>query len=478
MRVGQPQARGKQSKDLASEPIVWHVSTDMPISARAFVRSQLLFFALGLLALTAIVSVAIWLGARSEQIATEILQARDLKTASVELSALVQRAESSQRGFLYTENEVYLAPYDLSKASALQGIEELTPRLATYPDLLPIAERLEGVLKDKFLEMDQTIELTRSRNTSDALDLVLTNRGKALMDEANIYTSGLSLAADNRLANLVAEQTENTLLQRLVSIIGAFVAIGAAAGALVTILRYSGELAQARQSLTSANAQLESKVASRTADLARRTEEMRAAKDRAELLVDEVNHRVANSLAMVSSLVGLQANGSKHAATKAALAETQSRIQAIALVHQRLYSSGEVQDVALDEYLRSVLDQFQSTMGDGRIALRYELEPISLRTDTSINLGVIATEWVMNAAKYAYPDQSGEVRVTLRLLQQGEVLLSVEDDGVGRGKTPVQGTGLGSRIVKAMAASMRGQVEYADRAPGFSARLAFPLAAA
>jgi two-component sensor histidine kinase/CHASE3 domain sensor protein len=450
----------------------------MPISARAFVRSQLLFFALGLLALTAIVSVAIWLGARSEQIATEILQARDLKTASVELSALVQRAESSQRGFLYTENEVYLAPYDLSKASALQGIEELTPRLATYPDLLPIAERLEGVLKDKFLEMDQTIELTRSRNTSDALDLVLTNRGKALMDEANIYTSGLSLAADNRLANLVAEQTENTLLQRLVSIIGAFVAIGAAAAALVTILRYSGELAQARQSLTSANAQLESKVASRTADLARRTEEMRAAKDRAELLVDEVNHRVANSLAMVSSLVGLQANGSKHAATKAALAETQSRIQAIALVHQRLYSSGEIQDVALDEYLRSVLDQFQSTMGDGRIALRYELEPISLRTDTSINLGVIATEWVMNAAKYAYPDQSGEVRVTLRLLQQGEVLLSVEDDGVGRGKTPVQGTGLGSRIVKAMAASMRGQVEYADRAPGFSARLAFPLAAA
>jgi two-component sensor histidine kinase/CHASE3 domain sensor protein len=450
----------------------------MPISARAFIRSQLLFFAVGLLALTAIVSVAIWLGARSEQIATEILQARDLKTASVELSALVQRAESSQRGFLYTENEVYLAPYDLSKASALQGIEELTPRLATYPDLLPIAERLEGVLKDKFLEMDQTIELTRSRNTSDALDLVLTNRGKALMDEANIYTSGLSLAADNRLANLVAEQTENTLLQRLVSIIGAFVAIGAAAAALVTILRYSGELAQARQSLTSANAQLESKVASRTADLARRTEEMRAAKDRAELLVDEVNHRVANSLAMVSSLVGLQANGSKHAATKAALAETQSRIQAIALVHQRLYSSGEVQDVALDEYLRSVLDQFQSTMGDGRIALRYELEPISLRTDTSINLGVIATEWVMNAAKYAYPDQSGEVRVTLRLLQQGEVLLSVEDDGVGRGKTPVQGTGLGSRIVKAMAASMRGQVEYADRAPGFSARLAFPLAAA
>ncbi|HTO28726.1 MAG TPA: two-component system sensor histidine kinase/response regulator, partial [Devosia sp.] len=54
----------------------------------------------------------------------------------------------------------------------------------------------------------------------------------------------------------------------------------------------------------------------------------------------------------------------------------------------------------------------------------------------------------------------------------------VEDDGIGRGDGPAQGTGLGSRIVKAMAASMEGRVEYIDRKPGLSARLAFPLAAA
>lgn len=451
----------------------------MPITARAFVRSQILFVAVGLLALAAIVGVAFWLGERSGEIAGEILAARDLKTASVELGALVQRAESSQRGYLFTNNEVYLAPYDLAKASALRGIEALPSRLTPYPEMAPAVERLARVLADKFAEMDETIGLTRARNTDAALDLVLTNRGKALMDEANVHITGLSLAADNRLASLVAEQTDNTLWQRLVSVVGALVAVASAAAARVTIMRYAGELARARDSLTAANTQLETKVASRTADLAKSTEEMRAAKDRAEMLVHEVNHRVANSLAMVSSLVGLQANAIGDAATKAVLAETQSRIRAISLVHQRLYSSGDVAEVALDDYLRSVLDEFQSTIGaDNRISLSYRLEPISLRTDASINLGVIAAEWVMNAAKYAYPDQAGEVRVTLSRLQEGSVLLSVEDDGVGRGDGPAKGTGLGSRIVKAMAASMRGSIEYVDRSPGLSARLAFPLAAA
>ena len=116
--------------------------------------------------------------------------------------------------------------------------------------------------------------------------------------------------------------------------------------------------------LARANSDLEAKVAARTAALARSNEEMQAAKERAEVLMHEVNHRVANSLAMVSSLVGLQKNASKDdPRTASALAETQSRIQAVALVHQRLYASGEVTEVAIDEYLRSVLDQFQSSTG-------------------------------------------------------------------------------------------------------------------
>ena len=448
----------------------------MPISNRDFLRSQLLFLAVGLLALASIVAVALWLGGRATEISAETIAARDLKGAAVELQASVQRAESSQRGYLYTTNEVYLAPYDQAKLQAQRGLAALPQKLVGYPVLVAVTEKLKAAFDSKFAEMDESIALGRSRQTAAALDLILTNRGKALMDEANVYLNGIALAADNRLSALAGEQTANASWQRLVTVIGGLVAIAAAAAALVTIFRYAAELSAARDALSAVNAQLEDKVAARTADLARSNDEMRAAKERAELLMHEVNHRVANSLAMVSSLVGLQANQSQDGATRAALGETQSRIQAVALVHQQLYASGSVSEVALDDYLRTVLDQFQSAMGDGRrIALSYRLEPLSLKTDATLNLGVIAAEWVMNAAKYAYPGRSGEVRVSLAATDGGRALLAVEDDGIGRGDGPAKGTGLGSRIVKAMARSLNAEVEYIDRGPGLTARLAFPL---
>jgi two-component sensor histidine kinase len=104
----------------------------------------------------------------------------------------------------------------------------------------------------------------------------------------------------------------------------------------------------------------------------------------------------------------------------------------------------------------------------------YELSPVQLTTDASVNLGVIVTEWVTNAFKYAYPDGSGEIRVRVAPLEDGKVELVVEDDGVGRAEgAPAKGTGLGSRIVTAMAASLGGTITYRARDPGTEARLVF-----
>jgi two-component sensor histidine kinase len=114
--------------------------------------------------------------------------------------------------------------------------------------------------------------------------------------------------------------------------------------------------------------------------------------------------------------------------------------------------------------------------GHAGALLHHELEPLKLRTDASVNLGVVTAEWVTNAIKYAYPNGTGAVRVRLRRLTDGRAELVVEDDGIGRseGAAP-RGTGLGTRVVQGIAASMRAEVEYLTRQPGTAARLVFSL---
>jgi two-component sensor histidine kinase len=146
-------------------------------------------------------------------------------------------------------------------------------------------------------------------------------------------------------------------------------------------------------------------------------------------------------------------------------------------VHQRLYSSGDTNFVDLSEYLSGLLANVETAMRDeGRAAsLSYNLEPLRMKTDASVNLGMIVAEWVTNAYKYAYPDRSGEIRVSLKQLPGGRAELVVEDDGVGRGDGAViRGTGLGTRIVTAMAHTIGADVDYLPRNPGTAARLAFP----
>lgn len=444
----------------------------MPISSRFVVTSTILLLGVGLLTLVGIVGTTIWLGERAQVYFSLVTEARVLRTAAVELRSALQTAESSQRGFLVSGNEIYLAPYDSAKLQAGRHLETLRTALATDPEAEPMMRRLTTVVADKIKEMDETIALKSNLRDGDAMAMLRTNRGKALMDEANVFLSGAVRAAEERLADGIAEQRENASMLRWVSIVGGLLIILVVAGFALTVLRYAQESAQARDEVRLLNTTLEDRVQRRTADLA-------LARDRAEVLLAEVNHRVANSLMLIGSLVRLQANALSDKAARAALDETQARILAISLVHKRLYSSGDVRYVELDEYLSGLLEHLETSMraeGHGGIALSYQLDPLRLRTDASVNLGVIVAEWVTNAFKYAYPEGTGEVRIRLTRLDEGRGELTVEDDGVGRKEdTPAKGTGIGTRVVKGIAQNMRAEARYLARQPGMAAQLIFPL---
>jgi two-component sensor histidine kinase len=219
------------------------------------------------------------------------------------------------------------------------------------------------------------------------------------------------------------------------------------------------------------NADLERRVEIRTAQLA-------AARDRAELLMAEVNHRVANSLALVASMIKIQARGTTDPSSRELLNEIHDRVSAVALVHKRLYTSQEVHSVDLADFLTALVDQLGTMMRESghRGLVRHEVAPIILPTDKGVSLGVVTAELVTNAFKYAYPSEPGEIRVWLERSGTDHAILTVADDGVGReeGAAP-KGTGLGSRLLAAMVGSLEGRLDYDDGNPGTVARITFPI---
>ncbi|KPF72273.1 chemotaxis protein CheY [Bosea sp. AAP35] len=197
--------------------------------------------------------------------------------------------------------------------------------------------------------------------------------------------------------------------------------------------------------------------------------EVRAARDRAIVLLAEVNHRVANSLALVSSLVRMQASAVKDAGARAALAETQARITAIGNLHRSLYTSDDVRTVDLAAYLASLVKELGQSMSvAGQTPdIRFEAVPILAKTDKAVSIGMIVTELVTNAIKYAYPEGSGEIRVSLSQDGDHGTLLAVSDDGIGwSGQGPASGTGLGGKIMGAMARGLGTTIDYVPQPRG------------
>jgi two-component sensor histidine kinase len=194
-----------------------------------------------------------------------------------------------------------------------------------------------------------------------------------------------------------------------------------------------------------------------------------------EMLLREVNHRVGNSLQIIVSLLHLQANSATQEGVKAALTNAMGRVAAVAQVHRRLYTSHDLKSVLLNQYLESLLEDLRrSAEGNKMSRLTLKAEPVEIDPDRAVAIGIIVNELIMNAVKYAYPDGAGPIHVELKA-EGDDLLLRISDDGVGLNvKADPRSTGMGQRIVGAMAAKLEASVERDPAHSGTCVVVRFP----
>ncbi len=206
--------------------------------------------------------------------------------------------------------------------------------------------------------------------------------------------------------------------------------------------------------------------------------QLKASLEEKELLLKEVHHRVKNNLQVVSSLFSLQTQYIDDPKVLEVLIESQNRINAMALIHEKLYQSTSLAQVDFRDYIHNLTQSLFASYHTKaqRVRLHLQVEPLPISLDTAIRCGLIINELVSNALKHAFlEDCPGEMRLTFVAQPADKICLVVEDDGVG---IPPdfdieQTNSLGLRLVKILTRKLKGELTV-TRTKGTRFQLVFP----
>lgn len=205
-------------------------------------------------------------------------------------------------------------------------------------------------------------------------------------------------------------------------------------------------------------------------DRKHKEEHIRAALKEKEVLLGEIHHRVKNNLQIIQSLLYLQAAKIDDPNVTAILMESQNRIKSMALIHQTLYQSKDFERVDFGHFLDSLAPNLVSSysVDPGRVSLTIGADDVQLPIHAAIPCGLIVNELISNALKHAFPDgRRGRIEIALAGGADGEVAMSVEDDGVGLpdGLEILKAETLGLQMVGLLAQQIRAEMTVNPSGP-------------
>jgi two-component sensor histidine kinase len=199
------------------------------------------------------------------------------------------------------------------------------------------------------------------------------------------------------------------------------------------------------------------------------------------VLLKEVHHRVKNNLAVISGLLGMQADALEDERARASLGESQQRVLSMALIHEYLYANEHLDRVNFGEYVRQLARELCAAYAieSDLVTVAVEAYDIDVPVHRAIPCGLILNELLSNALKYAYPrGRSGEIGIHLVKLESGELSLSCQDRGVGIPEEFdwLNSPSLGLRIVKILTKQIDGSLTLDRTGGGTRFELLFPAA--
>ncbi|MEL7133606.1 MAG: histidine kinase dimerization/phosphoacceptor domain -containing protein [Pseudomonadota bacterium] len=202
--------------------------------------------------------------------------------------------------------------------------------------------------------------------------------------------------------------------------------------------------------------------------------ELRRTLKQQALLHSEADHRIKNSLQMLSSLTRFQSRVSTLDETREALDAVGQRIETMGRLHEVLQAGHVQTHVDLDDYLIRIVD-FLSEQSPEQVLIETQMDHMRITPSRAASVGIVLNEWVTNAYKHAFPNgRAGQIRVTVADLGAGTAQLEVADDGCGtNAPDPARKSGLGTQITEAVAQALEGTVTADTNSLGTRHRLLF-----
>lgn len=204
---------------------------------------------------------------------------------------------------------------------------------------------------------------------------------------------------------------------------------------------------------------------------------LKAALARHQVLLKEMNHRVKNSLAIVSGMLRLQANADDDPELALRLEEASAKVAAIARAHERLYQGSDIDKMDVGVYIEQVCRDSEEIVSFCDVHFETP-RGITMAVDRAISVALIVVELITNAAKYAYEDKpGGKIWVRLDRTGENEITLSVRDEGQGLPDDvdPLKAKSFGMRIISSFAKQLRAKLSFKSGKQGTEFSLKVPL---